>query len=59
MSANPDGLRLRDLRALTDKECEFVLCALLVRRVDDGGLVNVRATLRQSDQSDLPLGVVS
>jgi len=45
--------------ALTDKEREFVLCALLVRRVDDGGLVNVRATLRQSDQSDLPLGVVS
>jgi len=59
MSANADGLRLRDLRALTDKEREFVLCALLVRRVDDGGLVNVRATLRQSDQSDLPLGIVS
>jgi len=45
--------------ALTDKERKFVLCALLVRRVDDGGLVNVWATLRQSDQSDLPLGVVS
>lgn len=55
------GLRPRDLRVLTDKEREFVLCALLVRRVDDGGLVNVRATLRLTSDVDdgSPLGVVS
>lgn len=55
------GLRPRDLRALTDKEREFVLCALLVRRVDDGGLVNVCATLRltSDEEEGAPLGVVS
>lgn len=55
------GLRPRDFRVLTDMEREFVLCALLVRRVDDGGLVNVRATLRLTSDEEKggPLGVVS
>lgn len=35
----------RDFRQLTPKEREFVLCALLVRRVDDAAIVNVRATM--------------
>lgn len=39
------GMSMRDFRLLTPKEREFILCALLVRRVDDAAIVNVRATM--------------
>ena len=43
------GIRLRDLKRMNANDREFILCALLIRRVDDSTLVNVAATLAEKD----------
>lgn len=39
------GIDLAALKTLGREDREFVMCALLVRRVDDGNLINVAATV--------------
>lgn len=45
VSPNGKGLDLNSLKDLGREEREFMMCALLVRRADDGNLTNVAATL--------------
>lgn len=45
VSPNGPGLDLNAFKELGKEEREFVMCALLVRRVDDGNLINVAATM--------------
>ncbi|CAN8073157.1 unnamed protein product [Agarophyton chilense] len=43
------GLNLSSLKELGKEEREFMMCALLVRRADEGNLTDVAATLAESD----------
>lgn len=45
VSPNGKGLDLNSLKELGREEREFMMCALLVRRADDGNLINVAATV--------------
>ncbi|PXF43279.1 Serine/threonine-protein phosphatase 2A regulatory subunit B'' subunit beta [Gracilariopsis chorda] len=49
VSPNGKGLSLQALKELGKDEREFVMCALLIRRADDGNLTDVAATLAESD----------
>ncbi|KAI0557365.1 hypothetical protein FGB62_313g010 [Gracilaria domingensis] len=43
------GLNLSSLKELGREEREFLMCALLIRRADDGNLTDVAATIADSD----------
>lgn len=45
------GISLDSLRELGREEREFVMCALLVRRADDGNLTNVAATVSSDPEA--------
>lgn len=49
VSPNGRGLSFSALKELGKDEREFVMCALLIRRADDGNLTDVAATLAESD----------
>lgn len=47
----------RDVGRLGRREREFLLCALLVRRVDSSDVINVRETLRAGGRGGVGGGV--
>lgn len=53
VSPSGRGINLNALKELGREEREFVMCALLVRRADDGNLINVAATVTSDVNSNL------
>lgn len=51
VSPKSRGLNLNALKELGKADREFVMCALLVRRADDGNLINVAATMSADPES--------